>query len=38
VDRPITYEQRADDTAALIDRLVLERPDVVGYSMGPAAE
>jgi pimeloyl-ACP methyl ester carboxylesterase len=34
VDRPITYEQMADDTAALIDQLGLGRPDVVGYSMG----
>src|SRR3712207_330217 len=34
VDRPITYEQMADDTAALIDQLGLERPDVMGYSMG----
>ena len=34
VDRPITYEQMADDTAALISQLELERPDVMGYSMG----
>jgi len=34
VDRPITYEQMADDTAELIRHLGLERPDVVGYSMG----
>ena len=34
VDRPITYEQMADDTAELISLLELERPDVIGYSMG----
>ncbi len=33
-DRPITYEQMADDTAELIGRLELGRPDVLGYSMG----
>jgi pimeloyl-ACP methyl ester carboxylesterase len=34
VDRPITYEQMADDTAALARSLGLEQADVVGYSMG----
>ena len=34
VDRPITYEQMADDTAGLIGHLGLEQPDVAGYSMG----
>jgi pimeloyl-ACP methyl ester carboxylesterase len=34
IDRPITYEQMADDTAGLIRHLGLERPDVVGYSLG----
>lgn len=34
VDRPITYEQMADDVARLIGHLGLEQPDVVGYSMG----
>ena len=34
VDRPITYEQMADDVAGLIAHLELEQPDVVGYSMG----
>jgi pimeloyl-ACP methyl ester carboxylesterase len=34
VDRPITYEQMADDTAALIRHLELESADIVGYSMG----
>ena len=34
VDRPITYEQMADDTAALIRHLELEPADVIGYSLG----
>jgi len=34
VDRPITYEQMADDTAALLQHLGIERADVIGYSMG----
>jgi pimeloyl-ACP methyl ester carboxylesterase len=34
VDRPITYEQMADDTAALARHLEIEDADVVGYSMG----
>jgi pimeloyl-ACP methyl ester carboxylesterase len=34
IDRPITYEQMADDTAGLIRGLELEAPLVVGYSMG----
>ena len=34
IDRPITYEQMADDTAGLIRHLELESADVVGYSMG----
>jgi len=36
VDRPITYEQMADDTAALARHLEIEAADVVGYSMGGA--
>jgi pimeloyl-ACP methyl ester carboxylesterase len=36
VDRPITYEQMADDTAALIRHLELGSADIVGYSMGGA--
>ena len=36
VDRPITYEGMADDTAALLDQLGIERADVVGFSMGAA--
>jgi pimeloyl-ACP methyl ester carboxylesterase len=34
VDRPLTYEQMADDTAALISHLHLERADVLGFSAG----
>src|SRR3954447_18485945 len=33
-DRPITYEGMADDTAAVMTHLGIERADVVGYSMG----
>ena len=33
-DRPLTYEQMADDTAALIRHLEIDNADVVGYSMG----
>jgi pimeloyl-ACP methyl ester carboxylesterase len=33
-DRPITYEQMADDTAALVAHLALGEVDVAGYSMG----
>jgi pimeloyl-ACP methyl ester carboxylesterase len=34
IDGPITYEQMADDTAALAQHLEVERADVIGYSMG----
>ena len=34
VDRPFTYEQMADDTAALLKQLKIEQTDVFGYSMG----
>jgi len=34
VDRPITYEQMADDTAALVRSLEIGSADFVGYSMG----
>jgi pimeloyl-ACP methyl ester carboxylesterase len=34
VDRPLTYEQLADDVAALVRHLGIERADVFGYSMG----
>src|SRR3712207_1580479 len=33
-DRPITYEQMADDIAALLRHLAIEQADVFGYSMG----
>ena len=36
IDRPITYEQMADDTAALVRHLDIENADFVGYSMGGA--
>jgi pimeloyl-ACP methyl ester carboxylesterase len=34
LDRPITYEQMADDTVALLRHLGIEQVDVFGYSMG----
>lgn len=34
IDRPLDVRLMADDIAALIDHLDLDRPDVVGYSMG----
>ncbi|MGP4109950.1 alpha/beta fold hydrolase [Streptomyces sp. 4N509B] len=34
IDRPLDVRLMADDVAALIDHLGLERPDVVGYSLG----
>ncbi|MEV0156017.1 alpha/beta fold hydrolase [Micromonospora sp. NPDC050686] len=34
VDRPLDLALMADDIAALIDHLGLEKPDVVGYSLG----
>ncbi len=37
IDRPITYENLADDVAAFMDAVGLERADVFGYSMGAAA-
>jgi pimeloyl-ACP methyl ester carboxylesterase len=36
VDRPLTYEGMADDTAALVRTLGIEKADFVGYSMGGA--
>jgi pimeloyl-ACP methyl ester carboxylesterase len=33
-ERPLSFEQMADDIAALIERLGLERADLVGYSLG----
>ena len=34
IDRPIDIRLMADDIAALIDHLELEKPDLVGYSLG----
>ena len=34
IDRPIDIRVMADDIAALIEHLELEKPDVVGYSLG----
>jgi pimeloyl-ACP methyl ester carboxylesterase len=34
IDRPLTYEQMADDTAALLRHLGIEQADVFGFSMG----
>ena len=37
IDRPITYQNRADDVAAFMDAVGLPKADVFGYSMGSAA-
>ena len=34
IDRPLDVRTMADDIAALIDHLGLDRPDVVGFSLG----
>ncbi len=34
IDRPITYENLADDVAAFMDAVALTKADVFGYSMG----
>jgi pimeloyl-ACP methyl ester carboxylesterase len=34
IDRPLDVRDMADDVAGLIDHLGLDRPDVVGYSLG----
>jgi pimeloyl-ACP methyl ester carboxylesterase len=34
IERPIHIDTMADDVAALIDHLGLDKPDVVGYSLG----
>jgi pimeloyl-ACP methyl ester carboxylesterase len=34
IDRPLDLKLLADDIAALIDHLGLDRPDLVGYSLG----
>ncbi|MDF8357937.1 alpha/beta fold hydrolase [Ensifer adhaerens] len=37
IERPITYPNLADDVAAFMDAVKLEKADVFGYSMGAAA-
>ena len=37
IDRPITYENLADDVAAFMDAVGLPKADVFGYSMGGQA-
>ena len=37
IDRPITYPNLADDVAAFMDAVGLERADIFGYSMGAGA-
>ncbi len=34
VDRPLQYEQMADDVAVLMDHLGIDQADITGYSMG----
>jgi pimeloyl-ACP methyl ester carboxylesterase len=34
IDRPLSHEQMADDTAELLRQLEIEQADFVGYSMG----
>ena len=34
IDRPFTFEQMADDVAALLKQLKIEQADIFGYSMG----
>jgi pimeloyl-ACP methyl ester carboxylesterase len=34
IDRPITYQAMADDVAAFMEAMKVERADVFGYSMG----
>jgi pimeloyl-ACP methyl ester carboxylesterase len=34
IDRPLSYEQMADDVAALVDHVGIEDADIFGYSMG----
>jgi pimeloyl-ACP methyl ester carboxylesterase len=34
IDRPMTYENMADDVAALMTSLKLDKADVMGYSLG----
>lgn len=37
IDRPITYPNLADDVAAFLDEVGIEKADVFGYSMGAGA-
>lgn len=37
IDRPITYENLADDVAGVMDALDIKKADVFGYSMGAGA-
>ena len=37
IDRPITYPNLADDVAAFMDAVGVEKADIFGYSMGSAA-
>ncbi len=37
IDRPITYPNLADDVAAFMDAVKIEKSDIFGYSMGAAA-
>ena len=37
IDRPITYQNLADDVAAFMDAVKLAKADVFGYSMGSGA-
>lgn len=37
IDRPITYPNLADDVAAFMDAVKIEKADVFGYSLGAAA-
>ena len=34
IDRPLTFEQMADDAAALLESLEIENGDVLGFSNG----
>ncbi len=34
IDRPLSFEQIADDVAALVEHLQFEKADVMGYSLG----
>ena len=34
IDRPLSYEQMADDVTALLAEIGIEKADVLGYSMG----